>query len=187
MIAQLSMSRAVSQQELMARRILGLACVVFITLFVVPVTLGSDLNLQIRPLTAIDKRYMADQRKTVEDFANRLGRRLSGAPDRDLDTLQIIADRRWIDPGDIKTQQALGVVFGDLLAAELDFHWVVYSDDTGRSRALQYKQEALFIFPVTMLSRRLTAEAPLAVQELFDEQVTKQRLTLPGAKWMPLQ
>ena len=76
---------------------------------------SSDLEVQIRPLSAIDKQYMEQQRATVEGLANRLGRRLSGVPARDLDTLQIIIDRRWIDQEDAKTQQAMGIVFGDLL------------------------------------------------------------------------
>ena len=113
----------------------------FVTALTVQSANSSDLEVQIRPLSAIDKQYMTQQRATIEGLANRLGRRLSGTPSRDLDTLQIIVDRRWIDQGDAKTQQAMGIVFGDLLARELSFDWVVYRDRAGRSRALRYRDQ----------------------------------------------
>ena len=93
--------------------------------------------------------------------------------------------RSWVDSEDVQTQQAMGIVFGDLLASELDFHWVVYRDRAGRSRALRYRDQEIYVFPVTMLSRRLSASAPLSVSDLFDEQLKRQRQKLPGARWMP--
>jgi hypothetical protein len=35
------------------------------------------------------------------------------------------------------------------------------------------------------LSRRLSAKAQLSVSDLFEEQLKRQRLKLPGARWMP--
>ena len=159
--------------------------VFFITALTVQTANSSDFELQIRPLSAIDKQYMLQQRAAVEALANRLGRRLSGTAGRDLDTLQRIIDRRWIDPEDAKTQQAMGIVFGDLLAKELSFDWVVYRDRVGRSRALRYRDQDIYIFPITMISRRLAAKADTPVKALFDEQLRKQRKRLPGARWMP--
>ena len=79
----------------------------------------------------------------------------------------------------------MGIVFGDLLANELNFDWVVYRDRSGRSRALRYRDQDIFVFPITMLSRRLSAKAQLSVSDLFEEQLKRQRLKLPGARWMP--
>ena len=185
MIAQLSMSRAVTQPELLSLRHLTTVFLLFSALLTASNVMSSEFERQIRPLTAIDRHYMSEQRQAVEALANRLGRRLSGVPTRDLDTLQRIIDNRWVDPEDIQTSQALGIVFGDLLASELDFDWVVYRDSAGRSRALRYRDRDLFIFPITMVSRRLSAGADLSVNDLFDEQRTKQRENLPGARWMP--
>ena len=185
MIAQLSISRAVSQPELRNLRQLITVFALFMTSLTAPTGLSSELELQIRPLSAIDKHYMAEQRQTVESLANRLGRRLSGVAERDLETLQRIIDLRWIDTKDIRTQQAMGIVFGDLLANQLDFDWVIYKDRAGRSRALRYRDQEIYIFPVTMLSRRLSASATLSVSELFDQQLQRQRQKLPGARWMP--
>ena len=185
MIAQLSISRAVSQPESHNLRQLIAVFILFITGLTAPSVLSSELELQIRPLSAIDNHYMAEQRQTVENLANRLGRRLSGVAERDLETLQRIIDLRWVDVDDLQTQQAMGIVFGDLLASELDFHWVVYRDRAGRSRALRYRDQEIYVFPVTMLSRRLSASAALSVSNLFDEQLKRQRQKLPGARWMP--
>ena len=179
------MSSAVSQPVLPGLSWVFLSFVFFVTALTVETAHSSDLDVQIRPLSSIDKQYMEQQRAAVEDLANRLGRRLSGNPARDLDTLQIIIDRRWIDQEDAKTQQAMGIVFGDLLAKELSFDWVVYRDRAGRSRALRYRDQEIYIFPITMISRRLVAKAETHMQSLFDEQVRKQSQRLPGARWMP--
>jgi len=185
MIAQLSISRAVSQPKLRNLRQLVTVFVLFVTSLTASIVLSSELELQIHPLSAIDKHYMEEQRQTVERLANRVGRRLSGVTERDLETLQKIIDLRWVDTEDALTQQAMGIVFGDLLASELNFDWVVYRDRAGRSRALRYRDREIYMFPVTMLSRRLSARAPVFVRELFDEQLQRQRQKLPGARWIP--
>ena len=185
MIAQLSISRAVSQPELLNLRHLIMVFVLFMTILTALPVRSSELELQIQPLSAIDKHYMTQQRQTVESLANRLGRRLSGVTAIDLETLQRIIDLRWVDSEDVQTQQAMGIVFGDLLANELNFDWVVYRDRSGRSRALRYRDQDIFVFPITMLSRRLSAKAQLSVSDLFEEQLKRQRLKLPGARWMP--
>ena len=185
MIAQLSISRAVSQPELLNLRHLITVCVLFMTTLTASTVMSSELELQVQPLSAIDKHYMNEQRKTVESLANRLGRRLSGNTTRDLETLQRVIDLRWVDSEDVQTQQALGIVFGDLLANELDLNWVIYRDRAGRSRALRYRDQDIYVFPITMLSRRLSAGAQLSVSDLFEEQLKRQRQKLPGARWMP--
>ena len=185
MVAQLSISRAVSQPQLVRQKLLHTLFFLILSSLTASVGWSSELEVQIRPLSAIDNHYMTEQRKSVEDLANRLGRRISGKTARDLETLQYIVDAKWVAADDVQTQQALGIVFGDLLANELDFDWVVYRDRAGRSRALRYRDQDIFIFPITMLSRRISAGADLSVSMLFDEQVRKQTQRLPGARWMP--
>ena len=185
MVRQLSISRAVSQPELLTLRGISSLFILFMVVLTAPSAMSSEFEVQIQSLTAIDRQYMEEQRKTVEELSNRLGRRVSGIAKRDLDTLQEIIDRRWVDAEDVQTQQALGIVFGDLLAEELDFDWVIYRDKKGRSRALRYREEDIYVFPITLISRRLSAGAALSVASLFEEQLQKQRPKLPGARWMP--
>ena len=169
MIAQLSISRAVSQPELRNLRLLIAVFVLFMSSLTAPTVLSSELELQIRPLSAIDKHYMAEQRQTVESLANRLGRRLSGVTERDLEILQRIIDLRWVESEDVQTQQAMGIVFGDLLANELDMHWVIYKDYVGRSRALRYNNSNNFLFPVTMISRRREVNNLTSVAKIYEK------------------
>lgn len=126
---------------------------------------------------------MANQRADIEHRANAIGRSLTGVPGRDLDTLQRLLDARGIATDDALTLQAMGVVFGDLLAAELDMDWVVYLDRAGRSRALRYREEETFLFPVTMIERRYSAGAPVNLAELFDRLVDDTTRKLPGGRW----
>jgi hypothetical protein len=126
---------------------------------------------------------MAEQRMRVEQLANRLGRGLTGVADRDLDTLQRILDERMVPAEDTLTLQAMGVVFGDLLGNRLDMDWVVYRDNKGRSRALRYRQMDVYLFPVTMISRRQEGRSERRLEPLFDDTVRDTRLLLPGGKW----
>ena len=142
-----------------------------------------NFDVLIEPMTAIDRQFMADQRMRVEQLANRLGRGLTGVADRDLNTLQRILDERLVPAEDTLTLQALGVVLGDLLGDRLDMDWVVYRDNKGRSRALRYRQMDVYLFPVTMISRRQEGGSERRLKPLFDETVRDTRLLLPGGKW----
>lgn len=142
-----------------------------------------ELEIRINPLSTIDRHYMAEQRAAVEALANRLGTRISGHPERDLQTLQTLLDRQWVPRDDIETQQAMGMVLGDLLAKTLDMDWVVYRDRAGRSRALNYRNTDVIVFPVTMIAKRYSVGAPVSVQALYDKALAETGPRLPGARW----
>jgi hypothetical protein len=145
---------------------------------------STDLELNIEPLTSIDKQFMSDQRQRVEQLANRLGRNVSGKEDRDIDTLQRIIDDRLIASDDTLNLQAIGVVLGDLLADRLDMVWVVYRDRKGRSRALRYRETDVYLFPITMISRRQQAGSNRSVRSVYDEAVKTTLPRIPGGKWL---
>ena len=190
MVPQLSTSEELSQPlrprflrgfvaKLGASWILG-ALLVYAPL---PVAQTPDFDVFIEPLTAIDRQFMDDQRQRVEQLANRLGRGLTADVDRDLDTLQRILDDRMVPADDSLTLQAMGLVFGDLLGQQLDMDWVVYRDRKGRSRALRYREMDIFLFPVTMISRRQQGGSDRRLKQLFEELVDDTRRQLPGGKW----
>ena len=191
MVSQLSTSEAVSQPQKQRFSTHGLRRLLI--LFTLPalsvctswsVAQNPSFDFLIESLTAIDRQFMADQRMRVERLANRLGRGLTGVADRDLDTLQRILDGRLVPAEDTLTLQAMGVVYGDLLGDRLDMDWVVYHDNKGRSRALQYRQMDVYLFPVTMISRRREGGSERRLKPLFDETVRDTRLLLPGGKWL---
>jgi hypothetical protein len=190
MVTQLSISGRVSQ--LHNARFFGFGKRLAQSLLMLALSLGSpslchaqgaDFEVQVEPLTAIDHQFMAEQRGRVEALANRLGRGLTGNVDRDLDTLQRILDQRMVPTSDTLTLQAMGLVFGDLLGDRLSMQWVVYRDRQGRSRALRYRDLDVFLFPMTMISRRQEAGSDRRLRPLFDETVAETRPLLPGGKW----
>jgi hypothetical protein len=61
----------------------------------------------------------------------------------------------------------MGVIMGDLLAADLGLDWVVYEDREGRSRALRYRQSDNYLFPITMISRRREVDNRAPVAEIY--------------------
>ena len=190
MVSQLSTSEAVSQPQKKRystncfRRLLALFILSALSLCTSwSVAQSPNFDVLIEPLTAVDRQFMTDQRMRVEQLANRLGRGLTGVADRDLDTLQRIVDERMVPAEDTLTLQAMGVVFGDLLGERLDMDWVVYRDNKGRSRALRYRQMDVYLFPVTMISRRQEGGSGRPLQPLFDDTVRDTRLLLPGGKW----
>ena len=190
MVSQLSTSEAVSQPQKTRfstkclRRLLALFILPALSLCASwSVAQSPNFDVLIEPLTAVDRQFMAEQRMRVEQLANRLGRGLTGVVDRDLDTLQRILDERMVPEEDTLTLQAMGVVFGDLLGERLDMDWVVYRDSKGRSRALRYRQIDVYLFPVTMISRRQEGGSERRLKPLFDDTVRDTRPLLPGGKW----
>ena len=190
MVSQLSTSEAVSQPQKTRystnclRRLLALFVLSALSLCTSwSVAQSPNFDVLIEPLTAVDRQFMAEQRMRVEQLANRSGRGLTGVADRDLDTLQRILDERMVPAEDTLTLQAMGVVFGDLLGERLDMDWVVYRDSKGRSRALRYRQIDVYLFPVTMISRRQEGGSDRRLKPLFDDTVRDTRPLLPGGKW----
>ena len=152
------------------RPILLRALALAVLLFALPpVTLA---EASIRELTYLDRQYMQQQREQLDDLARRnLGRQFNGGRDNDLQLLQLLLDRKLVRDQQKTELQAMGMVLGDLLADELDMHWVVYEDHVGRSRALRYRDSDNFLFPVTMISRRREAGSDTAVGDMYQRAV----------------
>ncbi len=124
----------------------------------------------IDDLSFLDRQFMNQQRHNLEDLARRhYGQGFSGEPGTDLALLQRLLDDRRVGPQDTANLQAMGLVMGDLLAAELDMHWVIYEDQLGRSRALRYRDSDNYLFPMTMVSRRREAGNSLPVEAIYQK------------------
>ncbi|MCB1699875.1 MAG: DUF3806 domain-containing protein [Pseudomonadales bacterium] len=126
-----------------------------VTALLVAVSAAAQPNLRISEPSNLDRQYMDQQRALLQDLAtSRLGRSFTGTRANDLEILQLLLDRGLVRPDQTRELQAMGVIMGDLLAAELNMHWVIYEDAQGRSRALRYKETDEYLFPITMISRR---------------------------------
>lgn len=153
-------------------RLIGRRALPLVALLVaLAATAGDKLN--IGELSDMDRQYMAQQRATLGDLASsKLGRHFSGNKQADLEVLQLLLDKRLVRADETRELQAMGVIMGDLLAAELGMHWVIYEDNRGRSRALRLGESDEYLFPVTMISRRREVgnDTPVAViyQKAYD-------------------
>ncbi|MEH6568009.1 MAG: DUF3806 domain-containing protein [Halioglobus sp.] len=124
----------------------------------------------ISDLTMVDIQYMNNQRALIEDLTrNNFGSAFNRNRDHDLDLLQRLLDRDLVNPKQTAELQAMGIIMGDLLAADLDLHWVIYEDSVGRSRALRYRQSEEYLFPVTMISRRREADNRTGVNDVYQK------------------
>ena len=72
-------------------------------------------------------------------------------------------------PDQVRELQAMGVIMGDRLAAELGRRWVLYEDNVGRSRALRYQKSDILLFPITMIARRREAGNKTSVIEIYQQ------------------
>lgn len=157
---------------------------------ILPLLLGSlpaagQDQVRVSDLTPLDKQYMQRQRDAIEDLARRYtGSGFDGSPENDIPLLQRLLDEHHVRPEQTEQLQAMGILLGDVLASELDMHWVVYEDPLGRSRALRYRETDNYLFPVTMISRRQTVGNDRPVQEIHDKAVS---LIEPVREKLPFQ
>ena len=150
-----------------------------LSLAVSPWTQAQD-EVRIGELSYLDRQYMLQQRELLADLVSReYGRQFNGQRDNDLQLLQRLLDDRVVRNEQTRELQAMGVVMGDLLAAELGLRWVVYQDRLGRSRALRYKNSDNYLFPITMISRRREVDNRTPVADIYDKAVQSMRAATP--------
>ena len=125
---------------------------------------------EISDLSYLDRQYMAGQRELLGDLAARnFGRRFNGKQENDLELLQSLLDKHLVRAEQKRELQAMGVIMGDLLAADLKLRWVVYADQQGRSRALADDESDTYLFPITMISRRREVDNRTPVAEIYEK------------------
>ena len=128
----------------------------------------ADDALRIGELSYLDRQYMTQQRERLADLtARHFGRRFNGQRSNDLQLLQGLLDRGLVGNTQTRELQAMGVVMGDLLAADLGLHWVIYQDNLGRTRALRDGESDTYLFPITMISRRREVDNRTSVTEIY--------------------
>ena len=123
-----------------------------------------------RDFEPLDRSHSINQRTDVKRLFLDLGHNLKG-DERDIPVMQRLLDLRRIQRDDIATQQALGLVLGDIIAKRLDMKWMIVEDKIGRSRALRYRKTDIIVFPITMISRRYKTGLRVDIQNLYDKTI----------------
>jgi hypothetical protein len=129
----------------------------------------------------MDKNKMQQQEDQINSLAkSKMGLSLHKNWD-DIALLQQIIDRKLVAANDSSTQEAMGVVLGNVMQADFPAHlqWKIYKDKLGRSRALCIKGTEECLFPVTMLSRRMRLEMTIKVSEVYDNAIDQAASQLP--------
>lgn len=134
---------------------------------------------RVTALEPLDRQYMDRQRQRIDELTLRHYGGRCCRSEFDLDYLQRLLDDRHVSAEQTLELQGMGVLMGDLLAAELDLQWVVYEDAKGRSRALQLDETDNFLFPVTMISRRREAGDTTSVAAIYRGAVTAMEAARP--------
>ena len=138
-------------------------------------------DISISELSMLDRQYMLQQRTLLGDLSARhFGRQFNGNRDNDLALLQRLLDEGLVTNDQTLELQAMGIIMGDLLAADLDLDWVIYEDKYGRSRALRYRQTDNYLFPVTMIARRREANNLTPVNEIYNKAHATMTAALPA-------
>lgn len=131
--------------------------------------IGAESKVELDELSWADKQYMASQlSKADELIRSELGSQLRHTRS-DLQLLQMIVDKKLIARDDTLTQQALGMVLGEVLINETGMLWYTLNDQYGRSRAICVKGTKHCLFPVTMLSRRMEVGLSPNVEKIYKE------------------
>lgn len=137
-----------------------------------PGAAGQGMPPRTYSLSAVDRDFMEEQRERIDALARtHLGRQIRGDKENDLTVLQQLLDQRLVKPDEVLLLQAMGVVLGDLLSAELKMPWVIYEDKLGRSRALRLGLTDHYLFPITMISRRAEVGAAVDVRDVYGKAV----------------
>lgn len=137
------------------------------------------LEKRVTALEPLDRQYMDRQRQRIDELTLRHYGGRCCRSEFDLDYLQRLLDDRHVRAEHTLELQGMGVLMGDLLAAQLDLNWVIYEDAKGRSRALQLAQTDNFLFPVTMISRRREAGDTTSIAAIYRGAVAAMQAARP--------
>lgn len=135
----------------------------------------------IKELSWMDHNKMEQEITAVNELAQT---KIGSTIHRDLSDLQLLQrliDGNWVAREDYETQQAMGVVLGNIMLADFPttLEWKVYEDKLGRSRAVCVKKTSECLFPVTMLSRRMEVGSKPDVKKVYDDAILLLEKYLP--------
>lgn len=142
---------------------------------------ASQANSQasVSELSWLEKNHLQQQVDKIDELARlKLGRQIHGDKS-DLEILQKIIHRGLIARDDIITMQAMGVVMGNVMVADLGLVWKVYKDKLGESKATCLPQGSECLFPITMLSRRMEVGLLPDVEKVYNESTALIKPYLP--------
>lgn len=140
---------------------------------------------KIEPLSWLNHNFLDKQRGLIDQLTRtNFGQQLKSNK-TDLALLQRLIDAKVIPRDDKESLQALGVVFGDVFAAERnELAWQIYEDELARSHAVCVTNTKHCLFPITMLSRRIEAGISPTVDQIFNKGLAELKPFLPKRPYL---
>lgn len=124
--------------------------------------------MQIRPL--------ADDEIKARDAGLEMAARLVGEPrPLSLAHVQALYDVLLVEEGGTEALIALGLAFGEQVAAASDFEWVRVSDEYGDETCLAPPRKQIFCAPISMIQKRIGRQERLDIAVLRDETIATVR------------
>lgn len=130
---------------------------------------AAESEPELGELQWADRGFLEKHRDLVDQLSRvELGRRIR-QDHGDIETLQLILDKGLVKPLEAEKLQALGVVLGDVFVSDLKLEWRTYTDDYGKSRAVCLPRTEYCLFPVTMISKRVSRGVKVNVAGVYEK------------------
>jgi len=158
------------------------------------VAVAQDDGRTISPLADADRERLAAQRQVVARLvAEHLATEFECCSSKTLDALQLLLERAVVEPGETYKLQSMGVVFGDVLAANTEWEWAIAEDSLGRDPCLRFRETTSLVFPLTVISKRVEDREQVDVRSLyakvvrFADKLERDNSPLKDRAWMLLR
>ena len=130
---------------------------------------NSEDDQKIYPLTPKDLHRLKEQRLVVSSFLkdDASKKKYESAAGK-LGAIQAILEAETFSPEQTHELQCLGVVLGDAFVQEMGLEWVIVEDQYGRDLAVRMPERSIFLFPITMISKRIEDGEQVDIFDLFN-------------------
>jgi hypothetical protein len=129
----------------------------------------SEAAQRISDPTPEDLAQLARQRSFIEGYlGDESSRQKYLTAAGKLGLLRALLAAHVFQPTQTWELQSMGVVLGDAFVQELGLRWVIVEDRYGRDPVLSVPGKTMLLYPLTMISKRVEAQKPVDVFELFN-------------------
>jgi hypothetical protein len=135
---------------------------------------GNEMVQSICPATPADRDRIAAQVTAVlEMLRSRYGDVQLRHTEDDLQLLQRLSDEGALRAGRDQELEAVGFVFGEVLAASTPLGWITVEWQGQRSLGLQYPDTTVIVFPGAMIAKRVNRAERVEFQSLSVRRLPK--------------
>ncbi|MFZ5531616.1 MAG: DUF3806 domain-containing protein [Pseudomonadota bacterium] len=114
------------------------------------------------------KAFIAAHLEWVDGWINPGSESKFKGPEGRIKLLQLIIDSNEIAKEEAVKLQCLGTYLGQAIVEKTGWPWKVIEDEYGTDLAIQIPDRKVWIFPVTMISKRIEDGDLVDVEELFN-------------------